>query len=116
MKKNITPLITFFALCVFVVQFIGCGPSKMELEAHAKQGMVYNYETHQFVKDAPNPYEEHTEEEPQPPTSSEEIGYDDIEIRVIDSCEYILWNDKQHSVGNLVHKANCRNPIHKTNQ
>lgn len=104
----------FSVFCVFI-QLAGCGPSKAELEDHARRGEVYDYKTHQFVKDAPNPYETNTDEEPQPPTSSEEIGYDDIEIRVIDSCEYILWWDRHHGLGNLTHKANCRNPFHQNN-
>lgn len=82
----------------------------MEVEEHEKRGEVWNHG--KWVKVASNPYETETQEEPQPPTSSEEIGYDDIEIRVIDSCEYIVWGKIGNSSGNIIHKANCRNPIH----
>lgn len=99
-----------FSVFCFFIQLVGCGPSKAELEAHQKQGEVFDPNTGKYVKVANNPYEENTEE-PQ----VEEISYDDIEIRVIDSCEYILWYDRHHGLGNLTHKANCRNPFHQNN-
>jgi hypothetical protein len=40
---------------------------------------------------------------------------DDIEIRIIDSCEYIIYskyNTGGYSSG-ICHKSNCRNPIHQ---
>ena len=107
-------LVMICGLTIMFSPIISCGPSKAEIEEREKRGEVWS--NGKFVKVANNPYETETEEEPKPPTSSEEIGYDDIEVRVIDSCEYIIYLQVHHTTGNIIHKANCRNPIHKTNQ
>lgn len=85
---------------MLVALFYGCGPSKAELEARAK-------------KEKFNPYKTPVQEEKEVVTEDGEIEYDDIEIRVIDSCEYIVWIETHHTAGNIIHKFNCRNPIHQ---
>ena len=110
---NLNSLIIITCIGILFIPFIGCGPSKQEIEERAKQGQVWSREKGGFVQTAGNPYETPTEQTTQPQISNEDIVYDDIEVRVIDSCEYILWqNAHSNSSGNIVHKANCRNPIH----
>jgi len=47
-----------------------------------------------------------------------EIG--DLEILVIDSCEYLViaedFKKSPKGFGFMAHKGNCKNPIHKHNQ
>lgn len=45
--------------------------------------------------------------------SSDPDPSDFSEIRqvLVDDCEYLIW--QRYRVGNIIHKANCKNPIHK---
>lgn len=39
----------------------------------------------------------------------------DVEIIVIDNCEYIIYKEiegNNHAFGYMAHKGNCNNPIH----
>lgn len=88
-------IVTFWSLGLLN----GCGPSKAELEAHERAKRE-----HANVYDRPaEPVEEHNDYHTE----------DDIEIRVIDSCEYIIWHHRYSEMGNIVHKQNCRNPFHQ---
>lgn len=43
----------------------------------------------------------------------------DLEILIVDDCEYIAFKDERgtnHGFGYLAHKGNCKNPIHCHNQ
>ena len=96
-----TAFVMICGLAVIFSPIISCGPSKAELEERHKR----------VVEATNNPYETPIQEESTP--SNEEIIYEDIEIRVIDSCEYIVWLQTHYNAGNIIHKSNCRNPIHK---
>jgi len=101
MKKIISILFVLFALLMFGF-FIGCGPTRAEMEAKQAQGFKYDSETGNFV-----------------PKSEDEIkngsrNYRDIEIRVIDECQYIIWAGNWSNKGMIIHKENCNNPIHGT--
>lgn len=37
------------------------------------------------------------------------VGQDDFKIVQIEGCEYVI----KRSSGSLIHKGNCKNPIHK---
>jgi len=50
-----------------------------------------------------------------------EINSDDVEIVVIDGCEYIIYkstpsNNVRIGYGFMSHKGNCKNPIHYHNR
>ncbi|NNC95364.1 MAG: hypothetical protein HKN92_07350 [Chitinophagales bacterium] len=43
----------------------------------------------------------------------------DVEILVIDECEYIVYKEKDegnYAYGYMAHKGNCSNPIHSFNR
>lgn len=81
-------------LIVVLSWISGCGPTKEELEAknRAKNEM---YEAN--------------------PAISEEdfVEVDNIKVQVIDSCEYIIYGAGFSNKGCIIHKANCRNPVHQ---
>lgn len=85
-----------FIGAILLIELTGCGPSKAQLEAkeRAKNQIYTDLDT----------------------TSDEGDYYlGDIEIRVIDSCEYIIAAIYSSGIS-ITHKANCRNPIHQKNK
>lgn len=47
-----------------------------------------------------------------------DVKFGDVEIIVIDSCEYIIYKETDGSnraYGFMAHKGNCKNPIHLHN-
>lgn len=102
MKKIIASV---FALAVLY----GCGPSKADLEAKARQGFIWDYQVGAFVQDTTVARDEVTGE-----------VHDDIETRVIDGCEYLVLKVRCGSCNTsdnagIVHKGNCKNPVHNPN-
>ena len=108
-------LVMICGIIVLFAPIISCGPSKAELEAKQKRGFVWNRNTGDFEKSpTSNNIYETPEQLPQPiEEESDCCPYEDIEVRVIDSCEYIIYLQVHHTTGNIIHKANCRNPIHQ---
>lgn len=48
-------------------------------------------------------------------TRMHNINPGDVEILIIDSCEYIIYKEVEGSnkaTGYMAHKGNCKNPIH----
>ncbi|NJO91887.1 MAG: hypothetical protein HC831_25165 [Chloroflexia bacterium] len=51
----------------------------------------------------------------------DEIPIDDVEVVIIDGCEYIIYkntpsNNPKVGFGFMAHKGNCKNPIHCYNK
>ena len=65
--------------------------------------------TQNQVIDEDSPLEHETEQ------IIHQIQEGDLEILVIDECEYIVFKDKRgsnHGFGYMAHKGNCSNPLH----
>ena len=48
-----------------------------------------------------------------------QVAIEDVEVVVIDGCEYIIYKETSGSnqgYGFMAHKGNCKNPIHKYNK
>lgn len=43
-----------------------------------------------------------------------EIDNEEISVTTVDGCEYILFHG--YNKGGIIHKANCKNPIHYYNE
>lgn len=92
-------LINSFILSLLTITILSCGPSKAEMEAKEKQG--FEWIDGGWIKSS----------------DKGDIPYADIEIRVIDSCEYILWtSEHSYEQNGICHKGNCKNPIHRENK
>lgn len=91
MLKHFLIITSFISLVL--VDLVSCGSSKAELERRAGiKNQIYDKED-----------------------TLESDSDDCITIKIIDSCEYIIY---QQYIGGgmcsgICHKANCRNPIHK---
>ena len=90
-----TVFIMICGLAVIFSPIISCGPSEYELEARQKKNIEIN--------DLESSNENNSHD------------YDDIEIREIDSCEYIVYRkpDAGGWSSGICHKANCKNQFHQ---
>ncbi len=64
-------------------------------------------------KDEDTPLEHQTE------ISIHDVKKDDVEILLIDGCEYIVYKEADganRAYGYMSHKGNCNNPIHCRNE
>lgn len=85
-------------LAVVCSHFISCVPSKEKLDVKTKKEIEINQQ-------------ELSEE-------NDSHDYDDIEIREIDSCEYIIYKKYVYGIcaSGICHKANCNNSVHKNSK
>lgn len=64
-------------------------------------------------KDEDTPLEHQTE------ISIHDVKKDDVEILLIDGCEYIVYKESDganKAYGYMSHKGNCKNPVHCYNK
>ncbi|MDA3924492.1 MAG: hypothetical protein PF904_07330, partial [Kiritimatiellae bacterium] len=60
-----------------------------------------------------------TKVEQEAETSINQVALEDVEVVVIDGCEYIIYketNGNNQGYGYMAHKGSCKNPIHKYNK
>lgn len=65
------------------------------------------------------PKEVDTKVEQEAEMSIKQVAREDVEVVVIDGCEYIIYketNGNNQGYGFMAHKGNCKNPIHKHNE
>lgn len=65
------------------------------------------------------PKEVDTRVEREAEMSIKQVALEDVEVVVIDGCEYIIYKETSGSnqgYGFMAHKGNCKNPIHKHNE
>ncbi|MBF0235206.1 MAG: hypothetical protein HQK65_19560 [Desulfamplus sp.] len=65
------------------------------------------------------PKEVDTKVEQEAEMSIKQVTREDVEVVVIDGCEYIIYketNGNNQGYGFMAHKGNCKNPIHKHNE
>ena len=65
------------------------------------------------------PKEVDTKVEQKAEMSIKQVAIEDVEVVVIDGCEYIIYKETSGSnqgYGFMAHKGNCKNPIHKHNE
>lgn len=63
----------------------------------------------------PRPVEEDSPLEHRTESLIDSVKHDDVEILVIDKCQYIVYKEVEGSnraYGYMAHKGNCNNPVH----